>query len=333
MSRGSKVAAAVAAIAVVGGGLAAVFLVRTHRIRIPITRLILIKGAVVRRAAQADKELPIANVQIAAVHGVTDSYGKSDSSGFFSLTLPSGTRPGQLVALQFRHPDYRPLSLKVRAGDKLYVAQMIPIPQQPGSDYQGPRAVVSNISVRYSEKMTSLEDVGSEAKSFQVVNTGNVPCKGRELCSPDGQWKAAIGSASLDAGAGNVFRHARASCIAGPCPFTTIKPLAFSQGGRIIKVEALDWSDTATFLVEAEVFNPMVSDPVRHAYPVIFGSALHFTVPSTAEGVCLEAEIKGTSIVFPLGPDLLLRWATCTARVSPNDTTVYLCQLKPGYQF
>ncbi|MGH9375058.1 MAG: carboxypeptidase regulatory-like domain-containing protein [Terriglobia bacterium] len=328
MSRGGKMAAGVAVIVIIGGSLSVVFLVRPHR-----TPLIMLKGAVVRLAAQPDKELPIANVKITAVNGLAASHGKSDSSGFFMFALPKGTRPDQPLVLQFRHPDYHPLNLNIHAGDKLYVARMAPIPQQRDAEYQGPQTVVSNISVRYSERTTTLENVGSEVKTFQVVNIGNVPCNGREPCSPDGKWKAAMGSASLDAGTGNVFRNARVSCIAGPCPFTTIKPLGFSQGGRVITVTALNWSGAATFLVEAEVFHPMVSDTVRQSYPVIFGRALNFTVPSTAEGVCLEAEVKGVSIVFPLGPDLMLHWATCSARVSPNQTMVYLCQLKPGYRF
>src|SRR5487761_22090 len=328
MSRGGKLALWLAVIVIIGGSLAAVFLLLTYR-----APLITVEGAVIRRDAGADKELPIANVKITAVDGLTASYGKSDSSGFFKLTLPKRTKSGQPLVLQFRHPDYQPLNLNAHAGDKLYVALMAPIPQRRDSDYQGPQVVVSNISVRYSEKTTSPVNVGSEVKSFQVVNTGNVPCNGREPCSPSGKWKAAIGSASLDAGEGNIFRNLRVSCIAGPCPFTVIKPLSFSQGRRIISVTALNWSDTATFLTEAEVLHPMVSDMVRHSYPVIFGRTLNFTVPSTAEGVCIEAEINGTSIVFPLGPDFILRWATCTVRVSPNKTMVYLCQLKAGYRF
>lgn len=62
-----------------------------------------------------------------------------------------------------------------------------------------------------------------------------------------------VGSATLDAGAGNEFRNARASWIAGPCPFTRIEADHFSQGGQTITASARAWSDTTTFMLEAEV--------------------------------------------------------------------------------
>ena len=101
----------------------------------------------------------------------------------------------------------------------------------------------------------------------------------------------------------------------------------------LITVSARDWSDTATFLLEAEVVHPMVSQIVHESYPVIFGEGLNFTLPSTAEGVSIEAELDGQMIVFPLGPELFLSWASCNARVNPDQTKVYRCDLKPGYRF
>ena len=49
----------------------------------------------------------------------------------------------------------------------------------------------------------------------------------------------------------------------------------------------------------------------------------------------LEAEINGSPMVFPLGPDPSLSWATCTVRTGAEEekTTVYRCELKPGYRF
>jgi hypothetical protein len=139
----------------------------------------------------------------------------------------------------------------------------------------------------------------------------------------------------LDAGAGNEFRDARASCIAGPCPFTQIDASGFANGGRTIKASALDWSDTSTFLVEAEVFHTAVVSRVRESYPVVFGRSLSFTLPGSAEGVSLEAELDGVEMVFPLGPNLYLNWASCSVRTSPNQekSTVYQCELKPDYRF
>jgi len=85
----------------------------------------------------------------------------------------------------------------------------------------------------------------------------------------------------------NEFLNVRASCIAGPCPFTRIDSSGYANGGRNITVSALDWSDTATFLVEAEVFHTAISSNLRESYPVIFGRALNFTVPPTQEGVSI----------------------------------------------
>lgn len=98
-------------------------------------------------------------------------------------------------------------------------------------------------------------------------------------------------------------------------------------------VTARNWSDTVTFLLQAEVVHPMVSDMIRKSYPVIFGQALDFSLPATAEGPCVEAEVNGENIVFPLGPDLLLSWAHCNAGVNKDQTKIYRCQLKPGYRF
>jgi hypothetical protein len=107
------------------------------------------------------------------------------------------------------------------------------------------------------------------------------------------------------------------------------------NGGRNITATALDWSDTTTFLLEAEVFRAGMASRVRLLYPVVFGNALHFTLPPTEEGVTIEADINGTPMVFPLGPELYLSWATCTAitNTEREKTTAYRCELKPGYSF
>jgi hypothetical protein len=180
--------------------------------------------------------------------------------------------------------------------------------------------------------MTEL-NVGSAVKTFEIENIGNVPCKGQHPCSTDGKWKGALGSATLDAGPGNQFRNARASCIAGPCPFTRIESDRFSQGGQIITVAARDWSDTTTFLLEAEVYRSMEGQVEHWSYPVVSGEGLSFTLPSDAQSVSIEAEIGGQTIIFPLGPQLLLSWANCDTRVNPDRGRVFRCTPKPGYSF
>jgi hypothetical protein len=299
----------------------------------PHTRPIALGGAVIRQDADPKKQLPIADVEVAAVsNGAVIGNGKSDASGFFTIVLRTRLWIGRPVLLQFRHADYEPLDMHDFIGDKEYVAKMVPIPPKISAPNH-PDIVVANVLVRYSIKTTTAANVGSVVKTFEVPNKGNVPCRKQPPCSPDGKWKASIGSASLDAGEGNEFRNVRTSCIAGPCPFTKIEDEDLSQGGRGLTVSARNWSDTATFLLEAEVFHPMVSDLVRTSYPVIFGQALNFTMPGSAEGVTIQAELNKEAITFPLGPNLYLSWADCNARVNKDQTKVYRCELKPGYRF
>ncbi|MGH9328458.1 MAG: carboxypeptidase regulatory-like domain-containing protein [Terriglobia bacterium] len=296
-------------------------------------RPLILEGAVISRASQPDKESPLSHVEVTATEGLVTTSGASDSSGFFKLALPISRQVAGPILLSFRHPGYLPLELGAGGERRLYVAKMAPTPQRRRSSLRRPQVTVTNISVRYAVKATAAVNVGSLVKTFQVENTGSAPCRHDGPCSPDGKWKAAIGSVSLDAGKGNVFRNARASCIAGPCPFTKITAQNFRHGARTFRVKAYDWSDTATFLVEAEIFHPMESNDVHKSYPVIFGRVLHFALPASSEGVCIEAELGGAAIVFPLGPDPDLPWAECHESLNPDKSRVYRCELDPGYRF
>ncbi len=300
-----------------------------------------VEGAVIQRDADANKELPIADVAITASDGMTSATTRSEASGYFKLVLKKRVLSGGPVTVSFRHPSYEPLDLNVQNGrleapSELSVVQMVPIPPKiKVARSSRPETVVSHIRVRYTINSRTETNVGSAVKTFQVVNKGNVPCDHQSPCSPDGKWKAASASASLDAGADHAFGNVRASCIAGPCPFTRIDSSGFIQGGRNIRVSALNWSDTATFLMQAEVFHTAISSNVRELYPVVFGRTLNFTLPPTQEGVSLEADVDGSPMVFPLGPNLDLSWATCTVRTGTDKekTTVYRCELKPDYHF
>jgi hypothetical protein len=321
----------------VAGVVAAAVLVVGVRHWMP--RWSVIQGAVIRRDTDTRKESPIAAAQITADYGNSHLIAQSDSSGYFRIAFPFVVLPGQPVKLNFRHPDYKPLDLQVSmefrsSVRRLIVAAMSPTTEPVIVNPTGKPVIVSNMRVRYSVNTENEGNIGSAAKIFVVTNQGNVPCRRLKPCSSDGYWKAATGSAEMDAGAGNEFRDARASCIAGPCPFTKIDSSQFAQGGRSITATALDWSDTATFLLQAEVFHMAISSIVRESYPIVFGSGLSFTVPPTAEGVCLLAELDGVEIVFPLGPDLDLSWAKCTTRTgAKGDAATYQCELNPGYRF
>lgn len=315
-----------------------VLIVRSRRWN---TTLMTIQGAVIRRDQDTDRQLPIADALVTATHGRSVVNTRSDAAGYYHIKFPEVIWPGQNVVLSFTHSGYLPLGMTLHIQfrsmmRRLFIAAMEPEPVavRTSAEAGRPVSVVSNIRVRYTENFQTDEDIGSAVRTFQVVNHGNIPCRRQAPCSPDGNWKATRNSLTLDAGVGNEFRNVRASCIAGPCPFTRIDSSGFQQPGRTITVSAEDWSDTATFLLEAEVVHTTIGSSVRHSYPVIFDRTLNFTVPPTQEGVSLEAEINGAPMVFPMGPDLFLSWATCTANTSETEkSTAYRCELKPGYRF
>jgi hypothetical protein len=325
-------------IANIAGGIAAcciilivvVMIVRSRRIK---QRPYTVQGAIMKHNVDTKRESPIADVEISAANGLAAHETKSDFSGFFRLTLLPQVEPGQSIELNFRHPDYLPAKLQAAVGDHLYVVEMAPVHGEVEAALNEKEINVTNVLARYSIASTSLENVGSGVTTFQVTNQGNIPCDAQQPCSPDGKWKAAIGSASLDSGEGNLFQNARVSCIAGPCPFTKIDSDKFSRPARTISVSVRDWSDTTTFLLQAEVFRSVASNLIRVAYPVIFGRSLNFTLPADAQGPSLEAEIDGTQIIFPLAPDPVLSWADCNVRVEQKQAKDFRCELKPGYSF
>jgi hypothetical protein len=296
-------------------------------------RSIMLRGAVIKQNVDTRNQSPIADVEVSADDGLAVLDSKSDFSGAFRISLRPGSHRGQPITLTFRHPDYQPLTVKEVVSDNLYVIRMAPLYGEAEAGLKEATVAVGNVFIRYSTETTTTEHVGSAVKVFQVLNTGNVPCHRHSPCSPDGKWKAQVGGASLDAGEGNQFRNARVTCIAGPCPFTRVDTDGFSVGGHDIKVLIRDWSDTATFVLQADVTRTQVGDVVRESSPVIFGRAMNFTLPAKAEGASIEAEMNGTRIVFPLGPTPVLSWADCNVRVEKNQVKDYRCELKTGYQY
>jgi hypothetical protein len=295
-------------------------------------------GAVLVQDKDPKGQSPIANAKITATGGLSNATAESDSSGLFHLTLRPGVVPGQPVTLTFEHPEHKPRTLTEIPRDQLYIVRMEPIRSEPVSapnDSETPAkaAQIKDVRVRYSVKEQTTLNVGSMTKQFEVVNTGNVPCGGHPPCSPDGKWKAAISEFSIDAGKGHEFRNARVSCIAGPCPFTRIQSEGLSRPARTVRISVLNWSDTVAFLVEAEVTRTMVTDMVRRLYPFVTGQAMSFALPAAAEGPSIEADLNGEEIVFPLGPRLVLSWATCHIETAPGHNRIYRCELKPGFQF
>jgi len=306
------------------------------------TRPILLTGAVLRDDPDPRAQTPIANVTITATGGFSSAETKSDSSGLFKVLVRPGLVPGRTISMTFEHAEYKPVQIAEAERDLLYVIRMEPLVRSPSQapdgvpDRPGPpaeAAKIANVRVRYSMKTQTTVNVGSVARQFEIVNKGNVPCQGKRPCSPDGKWKATRGSLSLDAQQGNVFLNVRASCVAGPCPFTRVDPDNLVRPARRIQIWALNWSDTASFLVEAEVTRTLVTDTVRHSFPFITDRTMSFGMPATAEGLSIIADVNGEEIVFPLGPGLILSWATCSVEGPPGGNKIYRCELKPGNQF
>ena len=326
MTRAHKIEAWIAVLIVVVLAVSVPLVIRWQK-----HKTITLQGAVLIQDTDPRKQQPIGGVFVSAGDlGVAPAA--TDSSGFFVLQLHKPIRRGNAIVLSFRHPQYHPLDLQEFVGNKLYIAHLVPVSSKAAPSNQ-PQVKVANVRIRYTIKAMTELNVGSAVKTFEIENKGDLACQGRNPCSPDGRWKAAVGSITLDAGGGNQFRNARASCIAGPCPFTRIDSDQPSQGGQILTLSARNWSDTATFLLEAEVFRPMVTQMEHWSYPVIFGESLSFTLPSAAESVSIEADLNGQTIIFPLGPSLFLSWATCDTGISVDRGRVYRCTPKPGYSF
>src|ERR1700761_576038 len=285
------------------------FFLRAHHLQEISSRLsVSVEGAVVQGESDPNKQLPINDVTVTASDGARTVVTQSDASGYFKFVLTKRVLSDQPITVTFRHPNYQPATITVPTGrietrSELHVVPMVPNTppriQKASTTSTKPLSVVSDIRVRYTINNRSETNIGSTSKTFEVVNQGNIACDRRSPCSPDGKWKAASETINLDAGPGNSYSNVSASCIAGPCPFTRIESSGFIRGGRHISITALNWSNTATFLLEAEVYHKAVFSEMRELYPVIFGQTLNFTLPPTQEGVSLEADIDGVPMVFP----------------------------------
>jgi hypothetical protein len=306
------------------------FIIRQRPPGQPLT----LTGVTLRRDTDPRKQRPIGGVEIIATNGAATVKTLSDAFGLFTITIPGEPKAPKPPDLTFQAQDYLPSVIKSAKADQLYLVYLTP--QRPGvaEPVSHKQSVLANIRVRYSEKAEITTNTGSLVKSFEVVNKGNVPCNQHPPCSPDGKWKATVASfVEVAQGPGQEFRRARLSCIAGPCPFTRIEPQTNLADGPELKIEILNWSDTTTFLLEAEVSQRIVSDMIRESFPAVFGSSMNFTLPARAQGPSIQAELNGQDIVFPLGPNLTVSWGICSVKVAPDKTKAYRCDLKPGYRF
>ncbi len=292
----------------------------------------LLTGAIIVQHDDPLLQRPIANATITAVSGESGGKAASQSSGLFRLRIEPPIAKGDIVQMTVQHPDYEPFVTTLEAADAIHVVRLAPKPR-PDDQMPQQQVRISNVRVRYATRLTTTSIVGTAVRTFDVANNGDVACVDGPPCSPDGKWKATIGSLSLDAGDDRHFRNVRVSCIAGPCPFSAIESDQFSKGGRKISVSVRNWSDKVTYLLEAEVVQTMQSDLIRHTYPSTFGRFMNFTLPPGATGPSIEADVDGSQIVFPLGPELRLSWASCRLETGQDGTKLYRCELKPGFRF
>lgn len=293
-----------------------------------------IEGAVITESENPHKQAPIPNVSIIASAAGYTTTARSQISGHFRLPLAREWKSGQPITLTFRAENYQPLQRTLVPDDSLMVARLVPVDgHQPNPETGMQTTALTNVRIRYSTEFITTSNVGSIAPTMDVPNTGNMPCDPEGPCSPDGKWRAFIATRTLDAGKDNQYVNTRVSCIAGPCPFTRLEDESYTKPSRVINIRIRNWSDTTTFLIEAEVSRTQRSNFVREAYPAIFGQAMTFTLPPGAQGLYLEADLNGHPIVFPVGPALRLSWTTCNVETSPDGSKLFRCELKPGYYF
>ncbi len=334
MTGTQKVSIWAALVLLAGAAVAAYFFVKSRPPMLPPPP-VQMSGVVLMQDSDPKNQLPITGATVrAARDGVADET-KSDSSGLFQLTLPASPerKVQDPTTLTFTREGYQPLEITVDDPHKLFLARLTAIPKPEKPIQKQNETLIENVRVRYSEKASFTSDSGTLVKPLEVPNTSTVPCSLHLPCSPDGRWKATLQPFSIDA-PGNEFRNIRISCIAGPCPFSKIQSQQLVNNGHTLKLAILNWSDTVTYLLEAEISRTVVSDMVRESYPVIFGSSMSFTLPASAQGLSLEAEQGGQgNIVFPLGPELKLSWAICSERGMQNNARFYRCDLKPGFRF
>ncbi len=338
MTRNRTISLSIAAASL--AGLTIFLVIKLHRVPAPLKPPpVTLQGSVLKADADALKQTPLSGVTVTAESGSGIVSTQSNSEGFFTLLLDPGVPSGQVVTLTFSSRDYQTLQITAaRPGDQLYIARLQPLQPsspEPKQSRQTPAEKVTalkNLQVRYSFKKESTIGVGSLAKQFSVANQGNVPCANKPPCSPDGRWKATRTTLPIDAGDRNEFHNVRVSCMAGPCAFTKVEPLS-TRPERKMNISVLNWSDSADFLLEADIMRTMVAEEVRYSYPFIVGQTMSFALPSGSEGPSVEADFDGQFMVCPLGPDLIVSWGTCSVDAPPNEAKVYRCQLKPEYRF
>lgn len=308
--------------------LAAIFIIRQLR---PGAAPVL-TGVVLVDDPDPQKQAPIGFATVSTVIGETPVMARGDATGLFALKLPRVFRRSGPITLHVTSAGYRPRDFTVTDPNRIQVLHLVSSSPAALRPVAQPILIAQPLRVRYSEQTSVTTIEGSLVKVFQVENKANIPCDMHQPCSPDGKWKATLGSTVLE-GQGGQFQNVRISCIAGPCPFTRVDSQTPVDHGHNLKISVLNWSDTTTFLVEAEIVQTHAVEIIREAFAAVFGSSMNFTLPATARGATIEAEVGGHDIIYPLGPDLILSWAVCSVKTAGDGPKQFHCDLKPEYRF
>lgn len=213
----------------------------------PAAQTIVMHGMVMVDDANPARRIAIPGVRVESSNGLASQFATTGSDGMFTLQLVPGAKDGVEIDLSLTHTDYQERDSALVVGDNVpYTFYLWPA-AYPAAYRMDPRPrTFGFLAVAATPRVLS--------KTFQITNHGSVRCNGRQPCSPDGKWKANIGSASLEAGPGRVFTSGHADCIAGPCPWTSIESNGFSGTGRnSISVAVRNWSDTVTYKLWGEV--------------------------------------------------------------------------------
>ena len=92
-------------------GIAGTVLLTIRQLRPVVASPITIEGTVMRQDSDPRKEQPIIDAEITAIAGASRADVRTDSSGFFKLTLALEFCQANWSRLSFRHPDYLPSNI------------------------------------------------------------------------------------------------------------------------------------------------------------------------------------------------------------------------------
>ena len=172
-------------------------------------------------------------------------------------------------------------------------------------------------------------------KTFQIQIMGNIPCNGSTLF-PGRQMEGGNQFRVPGCGRGKRFPKCQGFLYCGPLPFhAELIMTAFPREGATSRSPCAIGRIRPHSCFRRRCSDPQISDLVRMTYPIILGTSLNFTLPPTAEGPSVEAELNGENIIFPLGPDpcFELGRLQCQRAKGNNGQKFYRCELNAGYQF